>query len=156
VNKPPSPDVAKLLADLQPQQTFNAARRAAAKRLGRLPTSSRPIVEALLDAAASDPAPAVRRAALASLHSPAHADLWQEQADLRARVLSIPSPDESRSPVSGWTLEYDLFRLAWISGICYCCLYPRPGRCRSYAGLRARGGLEGHPVEILSVRPNRS
>jgi hypothetical protein len=84
-----SPEIEKLLQDLQAGQTFSAARIAAARKLGQLSASNLPVVNALIAALESDPSPAVRKAAAASLRASVHQEILQQHPDLMHRVQEI-------------------------------------------------------------------
>lgn len=86
MEQPLSPDIDQLLQDLQPEQSFNAARISAAKRLGKLSASDLRVVKALIAATESDTSPNVRKAAAEALQAPAHQEILQRHPDLMAKV----------------------------------------------------------------------
>ncbi len=95
MERPFSPEVEERLQELGPEETFNSVRKSAAKKLGQLSDSHPRIVQALLDAMASDPAPIVRREAARSLGAPAHQQVLQGHPELldRWRQIQVSQPD---------------------------------------------------------------
>lgn len=94
-----SPDVGKLLRDLQPEQTFNAVRKEAARRLGQLSASDLRVVNALIAAMESDPSSLVRKQAAESLCAPAHQEILQQHPDLMNKVLDIQKAQQDLSAI---------------------------------------------------------
>jgi hypothetical protein len=97
MSQPLSPDVEKLLHDLQPEQVFNAVRRHAAKKLGELSASDLRVVKALIAAMESDLAFIVRKEAAESLRAPAHQEVLQQHPDLMKKALEIQIAPRGRS-----------------------------------------------------------
>ena len=77
-----SPEVKVLLQDLQPARRYSFRRRAA-KQLGEVSSSSRQVVQALVTAAETDSAPAVRAMATESLRAPVHREVLQQYPELK-------------------------------------------------------------------------
>lgn len=78
-------DIDALLADLQSLYAYR--RKEAVIKLGRIPVSSRRVIEALIAAKNLDQFDEVRDAAVRALMSPVHQEFLQEHPDLQAAAL---------------------------------------------------------------------
>jgi hypothetical protein len=105
MNHPLAPETEQLLQNLQPEQDFNAARAAAARRLGQLETSDLRVVEALIAAFESDPAPTVRKEAAGSLQAPAHQAVLQQQPELVQKVCQLQAAASQATQASVVSME---------------------------------------------------
>lgn len=91
-------EVPDLLRRLKAER--HRVRTEAIRQLAKLKSSSRPIVEALLAVAASDPAYAVRQAATQALRAPAHLEILVEDPELMDRTSALVGrPDPGAEPV---------------------------------------------------------
>lgn len=96
MEQPLSPDVEKLLQQLQRNRFFDL-RKGTAKKLGKLGVSDLRVVNALITTMESDPAPLVRREAAEALRAPAHQEILQQHPDLMKKVLEMQAAQQSRS-----------------------------------------------------------
>ncbi len=87
MERPLPAGVALLLEDLK--QTFNAARLSAARQLAQVDESDVRVVQALIDAARTDPALVVRQAAFEALQAPVHQEVLAQHPDLMAQVQAL-------------------------------------------------------------------
>jgi hypothetical protein len=99
----PAPDVDALLKDLRSEQTFNALRIAAARRLGQL-VAATCIVQALVTAMSAIRRGCQRQAA-AALRAPAHAQILRQHPDLMQRVPDTQGTVLLSSSAPEYTLE---------------------------------------------------
>ncbi len=79
-------DAGELLADLESDEGFETVRALAARNLGELRVSNLRIVNALISALESDPAPVVRKDAAQSLAAPTHQAILQQYPELMNKV----------------------------------------------------------------------
>jgi uncharacterized membrane protein YeaQ/YmgE (transglycosylase-associated protein family) len=84
-----SADARELLADLRSEGSSETVRALAARKLGQLSTSNLRIVNALIAAMESDPAPAVRKEAARSLNVPMHRAILQQYPELMNKVQEM-------------------------------------------------------------------